>query len=328
MGEPMPLITPLGRGATQLPEAAPLHADVADGPDNGRAFWLQTSDNVRLRLGLWGEGSAGTVLIMPGRTEYVEKYGRAAHSFVAAGLQVAVLDWRGQGLADRLISNEKLGHIPEFRDYQNDVAAMMAAADALELPRPYHLLAHSMGGAIALRALIGGLDVQSTAFSAPMWGISLDIFRRPAAWAVTSIARQVGLSEFLAPGTKEDNYAVLNPFDDNMLTTDQAMYDYMRDQLLAYPTLAVGGPTMTWLHEALKECRSLQRHPTPNYSTVTFLGTGERIVDCDAIHDRMARWSNGHLEMIEGGEHEVMMETPEIRTRVLEQMIAHFRAHS
>ena len=66
---------------------APLFHDVADAPADGRAFWLHAADGVRLRVGLWRhEGAQGTVFLLPGRTEYIEKYGRAAADLRARGL--------------------------------------------------------------------------------------------------------------------------------------------------------------------------------------------------------------------------------------------------
>jgi lysophospholipase len=38
----------------------------------------------------------------------------------------------------------------------------------------------------------------------------------------------------------------------------------------------------------------------------------------------MARWPNGRLDMVEAGEHEILMESPHIRERVLSEIVAHF----
>ena len=82
--------------------AAPLFPQ-ADGPQGGVAQWLTTSDGVRVRVAVWGrDAPKGTVLLFPGRTEYVEKYGRAAGDLLARGFATVAIDWRGQGLADRL----------------------------------------------------------------------------------------------------------------------------------------------------------------------------------------------------------------------------------
>lgn len=310
-------------------DLAPLFHDIADAPEGGEAYWLTCPDAVRIRLACWrGKASTGTVLLMPGRTEYIEKYGRAAAEFVARGYDCIVIDWRGQGLADRLLDNSALGHVGAFSDYQTDLGAVLDAVVALDLPTPLHLFAHSMGGAIGLRALLGGLDVASATFSGPMWGIELEPARRAFAWVGSSLARKVGLAEMIAPGTVEDSYVLCNPFEDNMLTKDPEMFEWMRAQLHAHPELGLGGPTMHWINEALRECRNLRAHPTPDYPCLCFLGTDERIVAPEAIRDRMARWTNGTLVTVEQGEHEVAMEVKPTRDMMFDRCAEFFAAHS
>ena len=82
--------------------AAPLFKDVSPAPIAGKAYWTHASDGVRIRLGVYHpDGATGTVLLFPGRTEYVEKYAPAAGELAQRGLATIVVDWRGQGLADR-----------------------------------------------------------------------------------------------------------------------------------------------------------------------------------------------------------------------------------
>ena len=108
-------------------QSAPFYSDVADGPEHGRAFWLRTTDGVRIRIGLWTPSGAskGTVLLFPGRTEYTEKYGRAAADFARRGYATLAVDWRGQGLADRLLDDAMSGYVQVFDDYQTDVEASL-----------------------------------------------------------------------------------------------------------------------------------------------------------------------------------------------------------
>ena len=307
---------------------APLHDALADGPAGGAAFWLTATDGPRIRIGVWRVPQArGTVLLFPGRTEYVEKYGRAAADLAARGYATLAVDWRGQGLADRLAPDRVLGDVVKFTDYQHDVAAVLAAAEALDLPRPWHLLGNSMGGCIGLRAVMEGLPVASCAFSAPMWGILLPPGRRPAAWALGWASQGLGLGQMRAPETKRPPYVQIAPFAGNMLTTDRDMFDWMRGHLEAVPDLALGGPSLRWVFQALAEMRGLAARPAPALPCVTFLGSNERIVDPQRIRDRMAAWPGGRLEMVPGAEHEVLMETPATRARVFDAMVAHFDAH-
>lgn len=312
-------------------ESAPLFHDVADGPVGGQAFWLRSSDGPRIRVGHWpraaGEEARGTVLLFPGRTEYVEKYGRAAADLAGRGYDTLTIDWRGQGLADRLLSDRRTGHIGRFTDYQKDVAAMMEAARALNLPRPFYLLAHSMGGCIGLRALMQGLPVAACAFTGPMWGIQMAAATRPAAWALSWSAPRLGFGHHLAPGTKPETYVMAEPFDDNTLTRDRDMYTYMQRQMTAHPDLALGGPSLRWLNEALVEMAGLARRPAPSHPCLTYMGTHERIVCPERIETRMASWPGGELRLVQGGEHEVMMDTPATRAMVFNGVAAHFAAH-
>lgn len=294
---------------------APFFTDVHPGPAGGAAHWAETSDGKRIRVGHWPlEGAKGTVLIFPGRTEYIEKYGVVASELAARGLASMAVDWRGQGLADRMLEDPLIGHVENFPDYQKDVATLMRAARELGLPRPYFLLAHSMGGCIGLRAVMEGLPVQAVAFTGPMWGIYIAPHLRVLANTLSSLMPRIGQGHLLPPGTKADPYVLSDPFEDNMLTTDAQMFDMMRDQITARPELALGGPSYVWLREALSETAHLASRAAPNLPAVTWLGSNERIVDVPRIHERMENWKGGRLEIVQGAEHEVLMEVEDLRT--------------
>jgi lysophospholipase len=308
--------------------AAPFFDDVANGPADGAAHWLTTRDNRRIRAGHWpGDGAKGTVLIFPGRTEYIEKYGITAQALTAAGYSVLAVDWRGQGLADRLISDPNLGHIGDFADYQHDVAALLDHAVVLGLPRPFFLIAHSMGGCIGLRSLMNGLDVKAVMFSAPMWGIQMPPATRAFAWSLTTLSLSFKFDEKLVPGQSATSYPLIQPFAGNMLTDDPEIYAALRGQIAAHPALGLGGPSLRWLNRSLHEMRDLARLPAPATPCITFLGSKESIVDPAAIRTRMARWRGGVLHDIKGGLHEMLMDKPAMRDSVNATTIAHFDAH-
>lgn len=306
-------------------ETAPLYSDIAEGPEGGAAWWLRTQDGVRIRLGYWAhEAPRGTVFLFPGRTEYIEKYGLMASELAEHGYAMLAIDWRGQGLADRALDDKMKGHIGDFSEYQHDVEAVMEAAKTLDLPRPWHLIGHSMGGCIGLRAMMNGIDVESAGFSAPMWGLVVTPIMRPLAWAVTEIAHRLRFGHCYLPGTVPETYVNVAAFEGNNLTSDLEMYDYMRSQVAQHPELKLGGPTMTWVNKALRETRALAALPAPDYPTYTALGTAEVIVDPNRIKTRMNNWPNGKLEIFEGARHEVLMEGKDVRAQFLNGCVRMF----
>lgn len=304
---------------------APYHSEIAFGPEGGVAHWTQTTDGVRLRIGHWPlQNAKGTVLIFPGRTEFIEKYGQTASAFAARGLASAAIDWRGQGLSARLLDNPLVGHVEKFTDYQKDAAAMLSVAQAKKLPRPYFLLAHSMGGAIGLRTIMEGTGFDAAAFSGPMWGLQMAAHLRPAAWALSHVMPVFGRGHRLPPGTRLEHHVVVDGFEGNVLTRDPQQFERMRQQLTAYPELTLGGPSYVWLREALRETHHLASRASPHLPAVTFLGTDEKIVETRAIHRRMESWTGGHLEIVPNGEHEVLMEAPDRTAPLFDQMTALF----
>ena len=307
---------------------APLHADVDEGPADGRAYWLNAADGVRLRVAVWNSDAAqGTVLLLPGRTEYVEKYGRAAGDLAARGLCTVAIDWRGQGLSDRPFEDRMTGHVGDFAEYQADLDAMVAFVRRHGLPEPYYLMSHSMGGCIALRGLIRGLPVQAAAFSAPMWGILMAAWMRPLALAISTASQWFNFDGRYAPGTGASTYVLSAPFAGNSLTSDPDMWEYMKRQAQAHPDLSLGGPSLGWLKAALAECHALTLLPSPDVAAICALGTQEKIVDVGPVHARMAVWSRGTLDMYPGAEHEVLMETPVARARFFDAAAGLFVEH-
>lgn len=309
-------------------QTAPYNGDAAQN-QTGQAHWVMTADGVRIRVAHWPAKEArGTVLIFPGRTEYVEKYGPAAEDLAKRGYASIAIDWRGQGIADRVHENPMVGHVGRFSDYQLDVQAALAHARALGLPEPFHLLAHSMGGAIGLRALYEGLPIQSAAFSAPMWGIAMAPALRPLAWGLSTISRPLRFSGSFAPGQNAGAYVLRTNVAENTLTSDPGMFKLLQDQITAMPEMILGGASLNWLNEALRETRNLSQRPAPATPAVTFLGTDEEIVDPARIHERMATWNNGELVMLSGGRHEVIMEAPDMRNALFDRCVALFDGHT
>ena len=305
---------------------APLYTDIYPGPKTGQAYWTSAPDGVRLRIGCWcPEAARGTVLLLPGRTEYIEKYGCVTTGFFARGYATAIIDFRGQGLSDRLLPNVRVGHVRDFSEYQDDVRALVETARACELPEPFFLLAHSMGGCIGLRALHEGLPVVAAAFSGPMWGIKLSPTMRPVAHILSRLVPLLGMGAALPPGTSYESYVLSDPFEDNMLTTDPEMWDMMVAQLETHPELRLGGPSYTWLGAALRECTVLDHLPTPDLPTVTFQGSNERVVDTASITRIMERWTNGKLHIVPAGEHEVLLEGAAVRGPILDTICASYQ---
>lgn len=303
-------------------QAAPLFDDIAEAPRGGRAHWIHASDGTRLRLGAWtGKNSkTGTIFVFPGRTEYIEKYGRMITDLQSYGYSVLVIDWRGQGLADRTTADPMTGHVVRYSDFQKDVAAMIDAAELLGFPKPWQLLGHSMGACIGLRSVLNGLPVSACAFTGPMWDVNLPRLKRAAAWPVSWAAQVLGRANGYAPGANRESYVLNTRFEDNKLTSDPEMYAYFVRQAKALHHHQLGGPSIGWVRATLTETRALAELPAPTTPCVTFCGQDDQIVGLRAVKNRLSCWPGAKLRMISGAKHDLFSEIPQVRNNVTSEI--------
>ncbi|MFX8715876.1 alpha/beta hydrolase, partial [Acinetobacter baumannii] len=79
------------------------------------------------RVARWSPAGAearGTVCVLQGRAEFIEKYYETVRDLLVRGFAVATLDWRGQGGSERH-RNSRRGHVNEFDEYGLDLAAFL-----------------------------------------------------------------------------------------------------------------------------------------------------------------------------------------------------------
>ncbi len=306
---------------------APCFIADTDAPLPAHVIWREAEDGMRLRLAIWPAGPKGMIAIFPGRTEVIEKYATVVADLVARGYGAIVIDWRGQGLSDRLPTKPLLGDIADFAHYQRDVTVLRAVLDKVAPDAPRFVLAHSMGGCIALRALLNGFPARAAAFSAPMWGLRLSKTTRRAVVAMTTVLGLARMNMREVPGAGIEFRLWENPFDNNELTTDAGRYAWMQAQVQAHPELRLGAPSLRWLVAALAETAVLAQLPAPEIPAFCGLGTREMLVSSEAIKARMADWSSGELAIYEGALHELLMERDAIRGPFLNRVCALFEAH-
>jgi lysophospholipase len=92
----------------------------------------------------------GTVILLQGRNEFIEKYFETVNDLRRRGFAAVVYDPRGQGGSARLLRNRRKGHVRDFADHVNDLDTIMQEVVLPDCPPPYFILAHSTGAVVAL----------------------------------------------------------------------------------------------------------------------------------------------------------------------------------
>ena len=286
-------------------------------PEGAQIIWFKGTGGRSLRAciapALSPKSPRGTVIVCPGRTEFIEKYFEVGRELQTMGFAIVILDWPGQGLSDRLLEDSKKGHIDRFETFMGALANGLDQLDEY-LPRPYVSLAHSMGGAISLAAISQGLvKVDAAAFCAPMWGIkSKFVGMRYLVWAMRATGRSGDYA--VQPGPAET-------FETNIVTHDKRRWQMQRDLYDARPELELGPVTWGWLGASLNILNTVVKPAALKKVKIpVFVATAEeeQLVD-NAAHDLVCkRLPDVEHVTIEGAMHEILMETDERRAEFWE----------
>lgn len=278
---------------------------------------LRTADGVRLRAVRWTPPAAtrGTVAIFGGRGEFIEKYFEVADDLLARGFAVAALDWRGQGGSDRPLRNARKGHVDDFSLFDRDLDAFVAGILGPHCPRPWIGLAHSMGAAILILADAGGRrPFDRLVLTSPMIGVKGVDHQGPIRHPVGALAA-LGFGGAFAPGHDAETFWT-RPFEGNVFTSDAKRFARIAALARSAPHLFLGGPTIGWTNAAF---RAMRRFDDPSFPrsvatpTLIVASGADRVTDCAAAERFARRLEDGRLVVIEGAEHEILIERDALR---------------
>jgi len=289
-------------------------------PEGALAGTIAAADGTALRFARWAApaGGRGTVCVFSGRGEFIEKYFETVRDLRQRGYAVAIIDWRGQGHSARRLNNPLKGHVGNFSEYQLDVAAFVKQVVLPDCPPPYFALAHSMGGAIMLRAAHAGIEIfERFVLCAPMLDLPGPRASLPMR-ALMRMLRAAGMGERFIPGGNVDLIKSTG-FAGNPLTSDPARYARNAAIVEADPTLGIASPTVAWLDAAFA---AMGEFRSPGFAEgirqpVLMLAAGDdTIVSAPAIAAFAAHLPAGSHRLIAGAKHEILQEDDRFRAQL------------
>jgi alpha-beta hydrolase superfamily lysophospholipase len=187
---------------------------------------LSTADGLKLHLRHWpiGEPARGTVLIVHGLGEHIERYARVAADLNRAGWHVLGYDQRGHGR-----SEGARGQLAAADDLLVDLSGVIDLARA-SLPAPLVLLGHSLGGLIASRFVAEGLDaapaawyrpVDALVLSSPALDPGMNAVQKLLLATLGAIAPGLAVGSGLKPAWISRDPAVVQAYRDDALVHDR-----------------------------------------------------------------------------------------------------------
>ncbi|MCE7030289.1 alpha/beta fold hydrolase [Jiella avicenniae] len=309
-------------------EDRPRFAEIPGNPAPERLVggFIETSDRRRIRYAVSKApgASRGTVLLLQGRNEAIEKYFETIGDLNDRGFSVVTFDWRGQGGSERALRRSSLGHVKHIGQYLIDLECILQDVVLPDCRGPYTILAHSMGGLIALHAASRHANtVERLVLFAPLIGFASNLPGLRTLSRLSTAGRWLGLST--RPVRRAIPGRLPNPAD-NPLTSDPRRYE--RNRLLAQtaPQLFIGSPTVAWLATMTRAMRRLDDSAeiaALSIPTLIVTAGADQVVSSAAAERLAYRMRCGSSLTIPLARHELLQEADRFREQALEAFDAY-----
>ena len=318
----VPLCSP-GHLNAEGPMNAPLFATEGNPiPDGISAEFMKTPDGRNIRYAMLpasGPGGKGTVIILHGRNECIEKYFETMSDLATRGFATLTFDWIGQGGSDRIYKDPHKGYVRDFNDYIDDLDQFMTDVALPDCRAPFYILAHSTGSLAAiLSAPKMNNRIRRMVLLAPLLGLAGMPVSQTTLRRLSGLMRFVGLGGmYLAGGPRPRE---TKPFLGNKLTSDEKRY--RRNSLIyeQHPQLALGGPTATWVNASCHAINTVSQAEFKSRIQIPSLiiaAGGDEIVGNSDIESFVRGLRTCALVTIDGARHELLQEQDYYRDQVL-----------
>ena len=281
------------------------------------------------------------IIIVPGRTESYLKYQELMFDLDLAGYDSVIIDHRGQGLSQRLTSNRLQGHVEEFDHYAQDLKQLLSQV----LPKKYpqhqlnaFMLAHSMGGAIALRYLqLYPNNIKALSLSSPM--IAITSGGTPK-WLAKSLINTGNMINHWLSGTPWYFFGQTDvntsSFSENRLMHSAPRFERFQTLYQKHPELNLGGVTFNWLAQAMNTTDKLFNDLNKLSLPILLMQAGdEHIIDniaqnnfCEQLNKFSASSCPENKPLIiPGAYHELLFELDKFRDIAIDHTLSWFSQH-
>jgi lysophospholipase len=281
-------------------------------PGNAQCGFLDAASGVKLRYGQFAPSgpASGTVLLLQGRGECMERQFETIRDLNARGLHVLSFDWRGQGGSPRAQRPGRRGHVDSFSSYLEDLEMVVQDAMLPDCPPPYFMFGNSMGAHVGLLCIARHNWFDAAVMIAPFIEVAPDRLPRWFKLAVTGAMTVFGMGRVRVP-LYRDGEPDEESFPGNPLTSDRLRYNRNIRLWRAAQELSAHVPSAGWAFAALRSCARLQKldDRTPLKCPALLVVAGQDVVVSNEATQQFARFVPGAAPVvINGARHDILCE--------------------
>ena len=271
------------------------------------------------------DGARGTVFVLHGFTENAVKYSEIIYRFLSDGLSVFIYEQRGHGRSYRKVADKTLTHIDRFEEYVEDFETVLDSA--ADMPKPYYLFSHSMGGAVSALFMekhpgVFKKAVLSSPMIAPTHGdMPIFIPKLICRFCIATFRKHKRI--FVSkpyPGKEE--------FATSCATSEEkfAYYEEIKRKNEDFHNYSA---TYGWLLQSLLVTKKILAKGAPERIDVPVLILSaelDNVVLADKQQEFASRLARCRIETVKGAKHEVFLSPDEVTTPYFNKITEFFKA--
>lgn len=311
-------------------------------PENWDWSFRSFEGGVRMRYGQPRSRKAfdAVAVIVGGLGDFGEQYFELANEMAAKNIKPIIIDLPGQGGSSRYLPDEPMKrHSQGFDEALSqlgtviDEVVLSAAIDMEDNHKrlPIILLAHSLGGHMALRYLAennkssrGYPIFSAAAVVAPMLGMKAVNMVPPFLRGLAIQVLVMNPTGFVPGGCAWFDGYRERPGFKGIFTSDPERYELQR-VFFTHPDtkqVATGSPTNKWLYDAYQSCKTVAKDgylEKIGLPVLIGLAGDDRLVDNSAIRKASQRIKSAELLEVPAAQHEILMEADQFRKPFVER---------
>ena len=328
------LTVPLSKAITEANYEQGYRERVIPFMKEGEEFTFQSADHKfnlsAIRFG--HRDYKGVIVILNGRAESWLKYGELFYDLHLRGYTLYSYDHRGQGLSPHLGGkNTQMGHVDDFREYARDLDAFLKEVTRKERSRGKNLflIAHSMGGAVALEYLgEHSSPFQGIVLCSPMIEINTSPYPNWLAHGIVGILKGIGLGRSYAIG-EHDYDPDPSGYQSNKVTSSHSRWNQGREIWKEHPEAVIGGASNGWVDESLSMTKKIRKTShsigSANTKILLLMAGKDRLVRNPSESTISSLITYPRMVAYPDSKHEILMERDSIRLPAIDLIDRFFK---
>lgn len=265
------------------------------------------------------ENSRGTIVIVHGLSEFINKFYEFIYYSLNQGFNVFVYDQRCHGLSGRLTDELDLLHVDKFNDYVRDLSQFVETVVKKIVDNPIYLYSQSMGGAeCALYLAKHSENIKKAVLAVPMFQPVVDVVPYKIARAGVSVARHFY-------GSKH-KFLLSKEFDPNIKYnesqgTSRARFEHNMNMRKENPNYRSTPMSFGWTYNSLIVRKSIFRNKNINGIKTPILlltAKNDRVVEAKPHYDFAKKCKMCKLVELENANHALLASDNKTLKQVLD----------